>query len=172
MPLSKVECLADIPIERGYVQPSRLLLRRAEFCERTELLVMSFFYLLGRGAAFCSCRTLCHFFFRFLDAFVDMRDEFIKLLENIQELNNVTCYYKTEGLPGACGSMDVVHVQWSNCPSGDSNCSKGREGYPTLAFQCITDFNRCILGVHGPQFGTFNGKHIVKTDTNVKKICT
>ena len=103
---------------------------------------------------------------------MDMRNEFIKLPENIQELINVTCYYKAEGLPGACGSMDVVHVKWSNCPSGDSNHVKGKEGYPTLAFQCIPDFNRCILGVYGPQFGTFNDKQIMKTDTNVKKIYT
>ena len=79
---------------------------------------------------------------------MDMRNEFIKLLEDIQELSNVTCYYKAEGLPGGCGSMDVVHVKWSNCPSCDLNCAKGKEGYPTLAFQCITDFNCCILGWH------------------------
>ena len=180
MPLSKVERLADILIDRGYVQPPRLLLCRAEFRERTELFVMLSLYLLGRSAAFFSCRILCnistleicHFFFPFLDVLVDMRNEFIKLPENIQELINVTCYYKAEGLPGACGSMDVVHVKWSNCPSGDSNHVKGKEGYPTLAFQCIPDFNRCILGVYGPQFGTFNDKQIMKTDTNVKKIYT
>jgi hypothetical protein len=42
---------------------------------------------LGRGAAFCSCRALCHistlaihkFFFEFLDAFMDMHEEYIKL---------------------------------------------------------------------------------------------
>jgi hypothetical protein len=170
MPLSKVECLADILIKHGYVQPSWLLLRRPEFRERTELLMMSSLYLLGRGADFRSCRILCnistldirHFFFRFLDAFVDMRNEFIKLPENIQELNNVTRYYEAEGLSGACGSMGMVHIKWSNCPSGDSNHAKGKEGYPTLPFQCITDFNSCILGVYGPQFGTFNDKHIVK----------
>jgi hypothetical protein len=66
--------------------------------------------------------------------------------------------------------MDVVHVKWSNCPAGDFNRAKGKEGYPTLAFQCITDFNRRILGVYGPQFGTKNDKDIVKTDPNVKKI--
>ncbi len=73
-------------------------------------------------------------------------------------------------MPGACGSMDVVHIKWSSCPAGDYNRAKGKEGYPTLGFQVITDFNRRILGVYGPQFGTANDKHIVKTDTNVKKI--
>jgi hypothetical protein len=43
-----------------------------------------------------------------------------------------------------------------------------KEGYPTLGFQCITDFNRRILAVYGPQFGVENDKQIVKTDTNVR----
>ena len=55
---------------------------------------------------------------------------------------------------------------------GDHNRAKGKEGYPTLAYQCITDFNRCILSVYGPQFGTCNDKVIVKHDTHVKKIRT
>jgi len=55
MPLSKVEALMDILIERGYVRFPRTRCRQAEFRERTELLVMSSLYLLGTGAAFRSC---------------------------------------------------------------------------------------------------------------------
>ncbi|MFN9965171.1 MAG: hypothetical protein ACK52F_00165, partial [bacterium] len=44
-------------------------------------------------------------------------------------------------------SMDVVHVKWSACPTGDLNRAMGKEGHPTIAFQCITDFNRRILGI-------------------------
>ena len=47
------------------------------------------------------------FFFVFLDAFMDMRGEYIALSENITELKRVTSFYKDVGLPGACGSMDV-----------------------------------------------------------------
>ena len=45
--------------------------------------------------------------------------------------------------------MDVVHVnvKWSNCPAGDHNRVKGKEGYTMLGFQCITDFDRQILAV-------------------------
>jgi hypothetical protein len=46
--------------------------------------------------------------------------------------------YKEVGLPGAVGSVDVVHIKWSNCPAGHMNRSKGKEGYPTLAFKCIS----------------------------------
>jgi hypothetical protein len=66
--------------------------------------------------------------------------------------------------------MDVVHIKWSNCPAGNYNRAKGKEGYPTMAFQCINDYNCRILAVYGPQFGTPNDKEVVKLDPNVKKI--
>ena len=59
MPLSKVEALTDTLITRGYVRYPRTRCRQAEFRERTELLVMLSLYLLGTGAAFRSCRSLC-----------------------------------------------------------------------------------------------------------------
>ena len=102
---------------------------------------------------------------------MDMRGEYISLPKNLAELRRITHCYEECGLPGACGSMDVVHIKWSACPTGDLNRAKGKEGYPTIAFQCITDFNRRILGVYGPQFGTFNDQHIVKIDHNVREIC-
>jgi hypothetical protein len=75
--------------------------------------------------------------------------------------------YEEVGLPGCMGSVDVVHVKWSNCPAGDFNRAKGKESYPSLAFECISDFDRQITSVYGPQFGSRNDKHIVKSDGNV-----
>ena len=180
MPLSKVESLVDTFIEQGYIVPSRSQLHKHEFRERAELLVMSSLYLLGRGAAFRSCRALCHistsvvhkFFYTFLNAMVEMQGEYISFPDNMHDLKQVTQQYDSVGLPGACGSMDVVHVKWSACPAGNHNRSKGKAGYPSLGFQCITDFNRRILSVCGPSFGTVNDKHIVKIDPIVRKIRT
>jgi hypothetical protein len=82
------------------------------------------------------------FFFKFLDAFMDMHKEYIKLPRNVEKLNRMTQLYASVGLPGACGLMDVVHVKWSSCIAGDYNRAKGKEGYHlTLGFQVITDFN-------------------------------
>ena len=75
--------------------------------------------------------------------------------------------YAEVGLPGAMGSVDVVHCKWSKCPTGNFNRAKGKEGYPTLAFQCISNYDRRITGVFGPQWGTQTDKHIVKLDPNV-----
>jgi hypothetical protein len=178
MPLSKVEELTDIFISRGYIEVHRSLKFREEFREHAELLVMSALYCLGNGKPFRQCRSMCNisvseirlFFFDFLAAMVDMKDEYEFLPRNVAELRRMSKYYNDVGLPGCCGSMDVVHVKWSSCPTGDHNRAKGKAGYPTLAFQCITAYNRRVIGIYGPQFGTRNDKEIVKVDPNAYRI--
>jgi hypothetical protein len=175
MPLTKVEELTNILNDREYINTPRSHRRPVVFRERSELLVMSALYLLGTGAAFHSCKPLCgistsevqKFFYMFIEALVDMKDEYIYLPRNFAELKSVIRDYNAAGLPGCVGSMDVVHVKWSNCPSGDHNRAKGKEGYPTLGFQCITDFNWRVMAIYGPQFGSQNDKDIVKHDVNV-----
>jgi hypothetical protein len=89
--LAKVEELVDILIRHGYVWMPRSLSRHREFSECVELLVMSALHILGSGATFRCCHTLTHisssevskFYFSFLDAFVDMKDEYIFLPQNV-----------------------------------------------------------------------------------------
>jgi hypothetical protein len=97
-------------------------------------------------------------------------NEFIYLPKTTNDVEMTMARYEEVGLPGAIGSVDVVHVKWCNFPSGDFNRAKGKEGYPTLAFECISDYDRRIIGIFGPQFGTQNDKHIVKLDPNVERI--
>jgi len=56
---------------------------------------------------------------------------------NITELRRVEKYYEEAGLPGCCRSMDVVHVKWTPCPTGDHNCAKGKGGIPVLRFSAL-----------------------------------
>ena len=59
-----------------------------------------------------------------------------------------------------CGSRDV----------GNYNCTKGKAGHPTLAFHCITDFNRRFVTIYCQQLGSRNNKEIVQVDRNVHSI--
>ena len=85
MPLTKVEELTNILTDRGYNNPPRSHRRRAVFRNRSELLVMSMLYLLGTGAPFRSCKPLCgismsevcKLFYKFIEALVDMKDEYL-----------------------------------------------------------------------------------------------
>ncbi len=91
-----------------------------------------------------------------------MRDDYVYLPWNITDLQHLMRYYVEQGLPGCTGSMDVVHVKWSWCPTGDQNQAKGKAGYPTIGFECTTNFCCRIIGIFGPQFGTRNNKEIVR----------
>ncbi len=123
---------------------------------------MSALYRLGNCNSFCQCQSLCHisiseirkFFLVLIGAMVEMKEEYIFLPRNVTELRQINKYYDNVGLPGCCGLMDVVYVKWSSCLTGDHNRAKGKAGYPTLAFQCITDFNRRVIGMYGPNFST------------------
>ena len=180
MNLDKMEELTDIFIRRGYIQQPRTLKFREEFRERSELFILTALFRLGNGNSFRQCRSNTYisvseikkFFMIFLDAIVEMKDEFVYLPRNMTELRSLTSDYDEVGLPGCCGSMDVVHVKWSKCPTGDHNRAKGKAGYPTLGFECITNYRRRIIGIFGPQFGTRNDKEIVKVDENVHIIRT
>ena len=77
--------------------------------------------------------------------------------------------YSAINLPRACGSVDVVHIKWSKCPAEDYNRCKGKEKYPTLAFETVTNNQRQIMGISSVQFGTRKDKHIVKLDATVAK---
>ncbi len=82
---------------------------------------MSSLYLLGTGSGFRPSQPLCSismsevrkFFFLFMDAIVDMRDEQIAMPSNLMELKRVEGTYNAVGLPVCCGSIDVVHIRWA-----------------------------------------------------------
>jgi hypothetical protein len=159
-------------INHEYIKPARSLMYRAEFRERSELFIMTALYRLGTGASFRTCRALCNISTSEVHLFFDTFPHAMHEMRDITELRRVSKYYEESGLPGCCGSMDVVHVKWTSCPTGDHNRAKGKGGYPSLAFQCIADFIRRILAVYGPQFGTRNDKEIVKDDPNVHFVRT
>ncbi len=46
------------------------------------------------------------------------------------QMNIVNSYYNTACFPGCVGPMtNVVHAKWINCPTGNQNHGKGKEGY-------------------------------------------
>ena len=73
--------------------------------------------------------------------------EFIDYPSSEEELEQVVNRYKDNYLPGCGGSVDVVHVKWSKFPAGDVNHAKGKEGFPSLAFEVVMGFDQQILGV-------------------------
>ena len=46
------------------------------------------------------------------------------------------------GFPGCIGSIDCMHWEWKNCPSGWKGMFQGKSGVPTMVLEAIAD-NRC-----------------------------
>ena len=110
------------------------------------------------------------FFHKVIKKLSSVRTEFIKYPETFDDLKAVMKKYTAKKLPGYAGSIDVIHLKWSNCPAGNYNRSLGKEGYPMFVFKVVTGNNRDILGISPVQFGTQNDQHIVKLDPTVSKI--
>ena len=178
LPLHKIEALADKMVDEGIITPTRRISSDMGVQIKAELHVMGALAVLGHGMPFRLCSIGSNiskeehriFFHRFIDYFFDNHEKYVYLPRDMDELKEVMGRYREVGLPGAMGSKDVVHVKWARAPAGDFNRCKGKQSYPSIAFQCISNFNRRILGVSRAQYGTRNDKSIVKRDHNVYKI--
>ena len=78
--------------------------------------------------------------------------------------------YEQLGLPGCLGSMDATHVFWNKCPTGLTHLCTGKEGRPTIAFNCIVDYLRYIHHVSTAFFGATNDITITKNDQYTRSI--
>ena len=65
------------------------------------------------------------------------RNEYVNLPQTRDELETTMLPYSENILSRAMGLIDVVHMKWSTCPSGDTNRTKGKDGYPTVTFLIV-----------------------------------
>ena len=89
-----------------------------------------------------------------------------------EELTEIEAAYASLGLPGACGSMDVVHIALGACPEGLSNLMTGKEGYPSIGYNMICDHLGRALALMPGAYGSINDQTIVKFDEAVEDVKT
>lgn len=147
----------------------------------TELKVLGWLRMVGRGVCFddleelsCIKSPTMHTFFHEFNR--RCREELypihVRMPSNIEELMEIEAAYAAVGIPGACGSMDVVHIPLGACPHGLINVCTGKEGYPTLAYNVICDHSGRALALMPGAYGTINDKTIVKSDEAVEEVKT
>ena len=151
MPLYKVETLAaQLVVADEIIHLSHHCQTEASLHIKSELLVLGALAVLsGSVNGFRKLPLVTHicatehskFFQKFVKYLFDKRADYIYLPHDELELQAVMKRYEEMGIPGAMGSVDVVHIKWSNCPAGDFNRAKGKQSYPSLAFECISDFD-------------------------------
>ena len=178
LPLNKVDALTDLFINNEWIKPTKRCSDEGTLYIKAQLHILGALEVLASHTPFRKLQTSTEisteehrlFFHVFLDKMCSIQHEHIKYPDTFEDLLPILKRYSTLYLPGCDGSIDVVHLKWSNCPAGDKNRCTGKENYPTLSFEVISDNYPCILGVSSIQFGTRNDQHIVKLDENVDRI--
>jgi len=144
-----------------------------------ELQVLGVLRVLGRGTCFDGIEELSladeetHrvFFHRWTKKFSDKYfTTYIHPPRNAEELARAIDIYTRMGLPGAMGSVDVVHVRWDKCPVTLTNICKGKEGYPSLGYECTVDHHLKYIAVTRGYYGTYTDKTIVQYDKFVSDL--
>ena len=83
---------------------------------------------------------------------------------NNQEVTDVTKIYERLGLPGCVGSADCVHIRWDMCPAQWHTLFKGKESYPSIAYEMTVSHNKKIMACTTGRYGSRNDKTIVRFD--------
>ena len=144
-----------------------------------ELKLLAVFRRLGRGGTFDDSfdgsalheDTVRIFFHEFCVKFSErFFEEFVKAPETEDEIRLAMAPYHVNGFPGAIGSVDCVHIRWDKCPFSQRSSCHGKEGFPTLAFECVVGHNKKIYSATKSHPGARNDKMIVKFDAHVQSV--
>ena len=147
----------------------------------TELKVLGWLRMTSRAVCFddieelsgLSSSTMIPFFHEFSKrGREELYPVHVKMPTNFVELAEIEAAYAALGIPGACGSMDVVHVALGACPFGIINICTGKEGYPTLGYNMICDHMGRALSLMPGAYGSINDKTIVRHDDAVEMVRT
>ena len=122
--------------------------------------------LISECAGF-SERTMVQFEAQFLDWFVRTQ-----LARHVcpSDPAETERRYARGGFPGCVGSMDGVHVAWDRCPFGQVQSFKGKEGYPTVAFNVIVDSSARCQSISSAFPGCKNDETLVRSDAFVNML--
>ncbi|CAM9283154.1 unnamed protein product, partial [Discosporangium mesarthrocarpum] len=89
---------------------------------------------------------------------------------NDEELQQTMEAYHRLEFKGAVGSTDVTHLSWNKCPMVDNRSYKGKEVFPTLAYEVSVDPSMHVLGGKCGFAGARNDKTIVRYDDIVVQV--
>lgn len=56
-----------------------------------------------------------------------------------EEMQGILDWNASRSMPGCLGSIDCTHFWWSACPHGDKGSFSGKEGYPTIILEGVSD---------------------------------
>jgi hypothetical protein len=143
-----------------------------------ELKILGALFLLRSGCAQYIISTQTNlseevhrvFFLQWASKMASIKTEFIYMPEDEATFQKVVGEYTARGLPGCVGSVDCVHIAWDRRPSQYFNMFKGKEGFPSIAYEVICTSRKFVQSVSCGHPCSRNDKHIVRTDESVTQL--
>ena len=143
-----------------------------------ELKLLGALFVLGSGCTQFIVSTQTNmskevhrvFFLAWVSKMSSIQTEFIYMPSDEVTFQKVVGEYTSRGLPGCVGSVDVVHIAWDRCPTQYMNMFKGKEGFPSIAYEIICTSRKFVQSVSCGHPGARNDKHIVRTDESVMQL--
>ena len=171
------EEIVNLFLEEGWYNNARKDCCKRQ-CSRLELLVLGSLFKLGNGNrrwvvqsdTNISKETHRVFFKKFIGHIASIRHRYIYMPRNDAEVQECCRLYSDLGLPGCVGSIDVVHIGWDACPANMLHLYKGKESYPSIAYEVIVNQRRFIMAVTDGHPGARNDKHICRLDESLRSL--
>ena len=154
--------LVELALTRGFYDPAKKDIMG--FSHDLELLLLGSLFFLGWDTTFEFISTNNEidsevqrvFHHRWTKNMMSIKDEYIHMPRDEAELEFVVDQYDCYGFPGCVGSIDVVQIGWSNCPSSWLPLFKGKDKHASIGFQVIVSARRFIQAVSVAFAGTIN----------------
>jgi len=143
-----------------------------------RLKILSVLRVLGRAVCFDECKTgtgineetLRVFFHAFCKHFAkEIFPMYCKPPTGI-EIDKILGVYEQLGLPGCVGSVDAVHIPWLRCPAAMASAFRGKEGFPTTAYNVVADHEHFIWSSSVGHPGARNDKSMQLFHDYLQKI--
>ena len=135
-------------------------------------------YVLGKGNSFddvsqmsrLSVPTVQRIFHAFMERYATELYSAAVVMPTGQALADTLKDFDAAGFPGAVGSTAVTHLHWQHAPFSAREAYLGREGLPTLAYECTVDRSgRCLAATKGIP-GAQSDSTIAGSDEFVKEV--
>lgn len=181
VPLSLFWKIHDLFVERNWLQkPEWDAFHRPTIPFKLKLLAALRF--IGRGECFdtiqeltadrVSANVIREFVIMWAAKMASLRSEYIKPPnpDNKAEIEALMEMYSKLGFPGCVGSTDCVNIALERCPYTEKQRHTGKDGYPTLGFNCTVNHHRRFLHIAPSCPGAMNDKAKVWFDLFVDRV--
>ncbi|KAF0736975.1 hypothetical protein Ae201684P_000701 [Aphanomyces euteiches] len=98
---------------------------------------------------------------RFCSSIIAIYGDSVLRFPNEADLNNLLAGGLSSGFPGCIGSIDCMHWEWKNCPSGWKGMFQGKDKVPTVVLEAIADHQCRFWHFNFGSPGTLNDINIL-----------